>query len=93
MQFSALVFEAIRLLDANCLSNQAIEGVSRPSLEPGTCLALREAFRHVRKDGLAVRRLDMMWAFFAVIAAMGLALVKVRRQRKIREARGSQAAA
>ena len=35
----------------------------------------------------------MMWALFAVIAAMGLALVKVRRQRKIREARGSQAAA
>jgi hypothetical protein len=35
----------------------------------------------------------MMWAFFAVIAAMGLALVKVRRQRKSREARGSQAAA
>ena len=32
----------------------------------------------------------MMWAFFAVIAAMGLALVKVRRQRKIRESRGSQ---
>ena len=35
----------------------------------------------------------MMWVLFAVIAAMGLALVKVRRQRKIREARGSQAAA
>ena len=35
----------------------------------------------------------MMWAFLAVIAAMGLALVKVRRQRKIRESRGSQAAA
>jgi hypothetical protein len=35
----------------------------------------------------------MMWAFLAVIAAMGLALVKVRRQRKIREARGSQAQA
>jgi hypothetical protein len=35
----------------------------------------------------------MMWAFFAVIAAMGLALVKVRRQRKIREARGSHAQA
>jgi hypothetical protein len=35
----------------------------------------------------------MMWAFFAVIAAMGLALVKVRRQRKSREARGSHAAA
>lgn len=35
----------------------------------------------------------MMWAFLAVIAAMGLALIKVRRQRKIRESRGSQAAA
>ena len=35
----------------------------------------------------------MMWAFLAVIAAMGLALVKVRRQRKVRESRGSQAAA
>jgi hypothetical protein len=35
----------------------------------------------------------MMWAFLAVIAAMGLALVKVRRQRKIREARGSHAQA
>jgi len=35
----------------------------------------------------------MMWALFAVIAAMGLVLVKVRRKRKIREARGSQAAA
>jgi hypothetical protein len=35
----------------------------------------------------------MMWAFFAVIAAMGLALVKIRRQRKVRESRGSQAAA
>jgi len=35
----------------------------------------------------------MMWALFAVIAAMGLVLVKVRRQRKIREARGSHAAA
>lgn len=35
----------------------------------------------------------MMWAFLAVIAAMGLALVKVRRQRKNREARGSQAQA
>jgi hypothetical protein len=35
----------------------------------------------------------MMWAFLAVIAAMGLALVKVRRQRKIRESRGTQAAA
>ena len=35
----------------------------------------------------------MMWAFLAVIAAMGLALVKVRRQRKLRESRGSQAAA
>ena len=31
----------------------------------------------------------MWWAFLAVIAAMGLALVKVRRQRKSRE-RGSQ---
>ena len=35
----------------------------------------------------------MMWAFLAVIAGMGLALVKVRRQRKNRESRGSQAAA
>ena len=35
----------------------------------------------------------MMWAFFAVIAAMGLALVKIRRQRKVRESRNSQAAA
>jgi hypothetical protein len=35
----------------------------------------------------------MMWAFFAVIAGMGLVLVKVRRQRKVREARGTQAAA
>jgi hypothetical protein len=35
----------------------------------------------------------MWWAFLAVIAAMGLALVKVRRQRKIRESRGTQAAA
>jgi hypothetical protein len=35
----------------------------------------------------------MMWAFFAVIAVMGFALVKVRRQRKLREARGSHAAA
>ena len=35
----------------------------------------------------------MMWAFLAVIAAMGLALVKVRRKRKIRESRGTQAAA
>jgi hypothetical protein len=35
----------------------------------------------------------MMWAFLAVIAGMGLALVKVRRQRKVREARGTQAAA
>lgn len=34
----------------------------------------------------------MMWAFFAVIAAMGLALVKVRRQRKTREARTRAAA-
>jgi hypothetical protein len=35
----------------------------------------------------------MMWLFFAVIAAMGLALVKVRRKRKIREASGSHAQA
>jgi hypothetical protein len=35
----------------------------------------------------------MMWALFAVIAAMGFVLVKVRRQRKIRESRGSQAKA
>jgi hypothetical protein len=35
----------------------------------------------------------MMWALFAVIAAMGLALVKVRRQRKVREARETRAAA
>jgi hypothetical protein len=34
----------------------------------------------------------MMWAFLAVIAVMGLALVKVRRQRKVRESRGAQAA-
>jgi hypothetical protein len=34
----------------------------------------------------------MMYAFIAVIAVMGLALVKVRRQRKNRE-RGSHAAA
>jgi hypothetical protein len=42
---------------------------------------------------LDVRRLDMMWVLLAVIAGMGFALVKVRRQRKIREARGSQAQA
>jgi len=35
----------------------------------------------------------MMFAFVAVIAVMGFALVKVRRQRKVREGRGSQAAA
>jgi hypothetical protein len=35
----------------------------------------------------------MMWAFLVVIAGMGLALVKVRRQRKSRESRGSHAAA
>jgi hypothetical protein len=35
----------------------------------------------------------MMWALMTVIAVMGLALVKVRRQRKIREARGSHAQA
>jgi hypothetical protein len=35
----------------------------------------------------------MMWAFLAVIAGLGLALVRVRRKRKIREARGSQAQA
>ena len=35
----------------------------------------------------------MMWALFLVIAAMGLALVKVRRKRKIRESRGSHAQA
>lgn len=35
----------------------------------------------------------MIWVLFAVIAGMGLALIKVRRQRKAREARGSQAAA
>jgi hypothetical protein len=34
----------------------------------------------------------MIWAFFAVIGVMGLALIKVRRQRKNRE-RGSHAAA
>jgi hypothetical protein len=34
----------------------------------------------------------MKWVILAVIAAMGLALVRVRRQRKNRE-RGSQAAA
>jgi len=52
-------------------------------------------FRAAR-DGVAgfhLKEVEMMWAFFAVIAAMGLALVKVRRQRKIREARGSQVAA
>jgi len=32
----------------------------------------------------------MMWAFLAVIAVMGLALVKVRRQRKVREAGHAQ---
>ena len=35
----------------------------------------------------------MMWVLFAVIAAMGFVLVKVRRHRKVREGRGSQAAA
>ena len=35
----------------------------------------------------------MMWALFAVIAGMGLVLVKVRRQRKTRESRGSNKAA
>jgi hypothetical protein len=35
----------------------------------------------------------MMWVFLVVIAGMGLALVKVRRQRKTREARGSHASA
>jgi hypothetical protein len=35
----------------------------------------------------------MMWVLLAVIAGMGFALIKVRRQRKIREARGSQAQA
>lgn len=35
----------------------------------------------------------MMWVLFAVIAAMGLVLVKVRRKRKIRESRGSHRAA
>jgi hypothetical protein len=35
----------------------------------------------------------MMWAFLAVIAVMGLALVKVRRKRKIRESHGSHAKA
>jgi len=35
----------------------------------------------------------MMWVLFAVIAAMGFVLVKVRRQRKIRQTRGSHAAA
>ena len=34
-----------------------------------------------------------MFVIVAVIAVMGLALVKVRRQRKIREARGSHAQA
>ena len=35
----------------------------------------------------------MMWVLLAVIAGMGFALVKVRRQRKIREARSSHAQA
>jgi hypothetical protein len=35
----------------------------------------------------------MMLAFLVVVAVMGLALVKIRRQRKTRESRGSQAAA
>ena len=35
----------------------------------------------------------MMWVLFAVIAAMGLALVKVRRQRKARQARETRVAA
>jgi hypothetical protein len=35
----------------------------------------------------------MMWVFLAVIAGMGLALIKVRRKRKMREARGSHAQA
>jgi hypothetical protein len=35
----------------------------------------------------------MMWAFLAVVAVMGLALIKVRRQRKVRESRGSHQAA
>jgi hypothetical protein len=35
----------------------------------------------------------MMWAFLVVIAGMGLALVKDRRQRKNRESRGSHAQA
>jgi hypothetical protein len=34
---------------------------------------------------------DMMWAFLAIVAVMGLALVKVRRQRKLREAGQVQA--
>ena len=35
----------------------------------------------------------MMWVLFAVIAAMGFVLIKVRRNRKTRERGGSQAAA
>jgi hypothetical protein len=35
----------------------------------------------------------MLWAFIVVIAGMGLALVRVRRQRKNRETRGTHAAA
>jgi hypothetical protein len=35
----------------------------------------------------------MMWMLLAVIAGMGFALIKVRRKRKMREARGSQAQA
>ena len=58
----------------------------RSSLGRGTCLAPTEAFHPVKEA-------DMMWAFLAVIAAMGLALIKVRRQRKIRESRSSQIAA
>jgi hypothetical protein len=34
-----------------------------------------------------------MWAFILVVAGMGLALVRVRRQRKIRQTRGTHAAA
>ena len=36
------------------------------------------------------RRADMMWAFLAIVAVMGFALVKVRRQRKVREAGNAQ---
>lgn len=32
----------------------------------------------------------MAWIYFAVVVAMGFVLVKVRRQRKQRQARGSQ---